>query len=62
MTHPRLRLLRFTALKRQWELNDHGTDDHTGEGESADERRHLKRMAKRARARLTDAESGRFPR
>ena len=62
MTHSDLRLLRFTALKRQWELNDHGADGHTGQTAAADRRRRLRRMLKGARRRFTDAENARFSR
>jgi hypothetical protein len=62
MTDERRRILRFAALKRQWELQDHDATDQVGRPASADRRRHLKRMATRARARFTDAEARRFPR
>jgi hypothetical protein len=62
MTDRHLRILRFAALKRQWELHDHDAADHADETVSADRRRQLKRMATRARARFTDAEARRFRR
>jgi hypothetical protein len=62
VTDKHLRVLRFAALKRQWELHDHDEADHADETASADRRRHLKRMATRARTRFTDAEARRFPR
>lgn len=62
MTDRHVRILRFVALKRQWELEDHDEADHPEGAVSADRRQHLKGLATRAKTRLTDAQQRRFRR
>jgi len=62
MSDRHLRILRLVANARQRALDDHDAADHTEQSVAVVRRRHLKRVATRTKARVTEAQARRLSR